>query len=312
MKKNKIAFSQGKMSFKNTFKKPGMYLVFLWVIFTVIIIGWIILASFSSTRNIFSGSLIFKEVSEKYALKNPDKVSKFLSKAYTITFAPENYYRALVAHNVGSYFLNSILYTFTSIIGILLISAPAAYVLARFKTRFNKIIINMFVIALGIPAIMIIMPLFSMFSAMRLINSRWLLIILYICMGVPFTVFFLISFFKNLSYTFEEAAAIDGCSAMGTFWKIMVPLAQPGIITVSIFNFITFWNEYFMALIFANSSELRPVAVGLYSMIQSMKYIGDWAGMFAAVVIIFMPTFLLYIFLSEKIIAGVTGGAIKG
>ncbi|GAB1483167.1 hypothetical protein MASR2M78_19830 [Treponema sp.] len=92
----------------------------------------------------------------------------------------------------------------------------------------------------------------------------------------------------------------------------MLPLAQPGIITVSIFNFITVWNEYFMALIFANKMTLRPVAVGLYSMIQSMRYIGDWAGMFAAVVIVFLPTFIIYIFLSEKIIAGVTGGAIKG
>ena len=92
----------------------------------------------------------------------------------------------------------------------------------------------------------------------------------------------------------------------------MLPLAQPGIITVSIFNFITVWNEYFMALIFANKGDMRPVAVGLFSMIQSMRYTGDWAGMFAAVVIVFLPTFILYILLSQKIIANVTGGAIKG
>jgi N-acetylglucosamine transport system permease protein len=99
---------------------------------------------------------------------------------------------------------------------------------------------------------------------------------------------------------------------MRTFWTIMLPLAQPGIITVSIFNFINIWNEYFMSLIFANSNATRPVAVGLYSMINSMKYTGDWAGMFASVIIVFLPTFLLYLFLSEKIIAGVTGGGIKG
>ncbi|MEG2852313.1 MAG: carbohydrate ABC transporter permease, partial [Hydrogenoanaerobacterium sp.] len=149
-------------------------------------------------------------------------------------------------------------------------------------------------------------------SSLKLTNSRGLLIFLYICMNVPFTIFFLVTFFKNLSVSFEEAAAIDGCSPMKTFWVIMLPLVQPGIITVTIFNFITIWNEYFMALIFANNSKLRPVAVGLYSMIQSMKYTGDWAGMFASVVIVFLPTFILYIFLSEKIIAGVTGGAIKG
>jgi N-acetylglucosamine transport system permease protein len=129
---------------------------------------------------------------------------------------------------------------------------------------------------------------------------------------MPFTVFFMIAFFQNISFSFEEAASIDGCGPIRTFWVIILPLAQPGIITVTIFNFITVWNEYFMALIFANKTDLRPVAVGLYSMIQSMRYTGDWAGMFAAVVIVFLPTFLLYIFLSEKIIAGVTSGAIKG
>ena len=107
-------------------------------------------------------------------------------------------------------------------------------------------------------------------------------------------------------------AAIDGCSPMRTFWTIMFPLAQPGIITVSIFNFITVWNEYFMSLIFANKTAVRPVAVGLYNMISAMRYTGDWGGMFASVVIVFLPTFILYLFLSEKIIRGVTGGAIKG
>ena len=93
---------------------------------------------------------------------------------------------------------------------------------------------------------------------------------------------------------------------------IILPLAQPGIITVTIFNFITVWNEFFMALVFANNSEIKPLALGLYSMTQSMRYSGDWAGMFASVVIVFLPTIVLYVFLSEKIISGVTGGGVKG
>jgi N-acetylglucosamine transport system permease protein len=86
----------------------------------------------------------------------------------------------------------------------------------------------------------------------------------------------------------------------------MLPLAQPGILTVTIFNFITVWNEYFISLIFANDTALRPVAVGLFATVQSMRYTGDWAGMFAAVVIVFLPTFILYLFLSEKIVGGIT------
>lgn len=267
---------------------PGYALLSLWCAFTFLVIGWIILASFSTTPNIFQNTL-FKD-----------------------GIHPENYVKALVTHNVAKYFLNSIIYTIISCFGIVLVGAPAAYILARFPFKFNNAIQKVFVMALGIPAIMIIMPLFGIVTALKMTNSRLILIILYIGINIPFTVFFLIAFFKNLSFTFEEAAAIDGCSPMKTFWIIMLPLAQPGIITVTIFNFITVWNEYFMALIFANNSNMRPLAVGLFSMIQSMRYTGDWAGMFAAVVIVFLPTFILYIILSEKIIANVTGGAIKG
>lgn len=267
---------------------PGYALLSLWCAFTFLVIGWIILASFSTTPNIFQNTL-FKD-----------------------GLHPENYIKALVTHNVAKYFLNSLIYTLISCFGIVLVGAPAAYILARFPFKFNNAIQKVFVMALGIPAIMIIMPLFGIVTALKMTNSRLVLIILYIGINIPFTVFFLIAFFKNLSFTFEEAAAIDGCSPMKTFWIIMLPLAQPGIITVTIFNFITVWNEYFMALIFANNSNMRPLAVGLFSMIQSMRYTGDWAGMFAAVVIVFLPTFILYIILSEKIIANVTGGAIKG
>ena len=119
-------------------------------------------------------------------------------------------------------------------------------------------------------------------------------------------------FFQRSTSKFGRTAYIYCSTPIYTFWKNKFPLAQPGIITVVIFNFITIWNEYFMALVFVNDAKYKPVASGLQAMIQSMKYVGDWAGLFAAVVIVFLPTFIIYIFLSEKIIAGVTGGAVKG
>ncbi len=290
-----MAKKEKKIKDKINWKKelsllPGYIIVTLWVIFTFVLIAWIILASFSTTREIFNGTLF----------------------QFKTGFHFENYVKAWKTQKVSVFFMNSLLYTLVSCTFVVIIAAPAAYVLSRFNFKLNALLQNMFATALGIPAIMIIMPLFAIVSSMKLTNSRTLLIFLYISMNVPFTIFFLLTFFKNLSVSFEEAAAIDGCSPMGTFWKIMLPLAQPGIITVTIFNFITIWNEYFMALIFANATKVRPVAVGLYNMIQSMRYTGDWGGMFAAVVIVFLPTFILYIFLSEKIIAGVTGGGVKG
>jgi hypothetical protein len=119
------------------------------------------------------------------------------------------------------------------------------------------------------------------------------------------------AYFANISKAYEEAAAIDGCHPVKTFWKIVFPLAQGGVVTVTIFNFIAIWNEYFLSLLFVNSEKLRPVALGLFSMINGMKYSGDWSGLFASVIIVFIPTFVLYIGLSKKIIGGITGG-VKG
>lgn len=275
---------------------PGYIVCALWILFTFIVVGWVICASFLTSGEIFSGTMM----------------KTFFDRLSNMNLKIENYIKAWNTQKVNVFFMNSLIYTLISCSAVIIISAPASYVLSRFKFKGNMLIQNLLATALGIPAIMIIIPLFSMITSLKLTNTRPTIIFLYIAMNVPFTVFFLLAFFKNLSITFEEAAAIDGCSPMETFWKIMFPLAQPGIITVTVFNFITIWNEYFMSMIFANKSKVRPVAVGLYNMIQSMRYTGDWGGMFASVVIVFAPTFVLYLFLSDKIIAGVTGGAIKG
>ncbi|MDO4600947.1 MAG: carbohydrate ABC transporter permease [Eubacteriales bacterium] len=272
---------------------PGYIILILWVIFTIALLGWVFGASFSTTAEIFQG-----------------KALKFESGLHF-----ENYAKAWNGAGVAGFFANSLLYSIVSCVILILVCAPAAYVLSRFDFIANKFIQTSFVSAMGVPAIMVVLPLFSFISGMGILNilpaARTTLIILYVGINVPYTTIFLLTFFSNISKTYEEAAAIDGCPPMRTFWKIMFPMAQSGIVTVTIFNFINIWNEYFLSLIFANSDKLKPVAPGLYGMINSMKYTGDWAGMFAAVIIVFLPTFILYIFLSEKIIGGVTGG-IKG
>lgn len=275
---------------KQTHLIPGYILCIIWVIFTFLLVGWVFLASFSTTSEIVRGDMM-----------------KFES-----GFHFENYSNAWSSQKVGVFFVNSLIYTIISCSVIVVVGAPAAYVLSRFRFRGNMFFQNLFASALGVPVIMIVMPLFSIITYLKLANTRGLIIFLYIAMNVPFTIFFLLSFFKNLSFTFEEAAAIDGSSPMKTFWKIMLPLAQPGIITVTIFNFITVWNEFFMSMLFASKQKIRPIAVGLYNMVKGMQYTNDYGGLFASVMIVFAPTLLLYIFLSDKIIAGVTGGAIKG
>lgn len=288
-KKNKAKYKD-KVNWKKEISLlPGYIIVFVWIIFTAAFLFWILGASFSTSREIFSGS-----------------VFKFES-----GFHFENYINAWQSQNVSVFFANSLLYAVVSCVCVILISAPAAYVLSRFEFIGNKVIKSGLIVAMSIPAVMIIMPIFALTTQWH-VKGRILLILLYIFLNVPFTTTYLLNFFATLSRTYEEAAAIDGCSPSKTFWVIMLPLVQPAIITVTIFNFLGVWNEFFMALIFASSEKMTPVGVGLLQIVNSMKYTGDYGGLFAAVVIVFLPTFLLYIFLSEKIIAGVTGGGIKG
>lgn len=285
--------SSGTINWKKELKlAPGYLLLILWISFTLILLGWVVAASFSTTKAIFSGHVL----------------------SQGIHF--DNYIKAWTNSHVSTIFFNSLEYSVISCSLLILICAPAAYVLSRFDFVANKLIQTSLVSAMGVPVVMIVLPLFSLVAGMSILNhyvaNKAVLIFLYVGVNVPYTTIFLLTFFANISRAYEEAAAIDGCPPMKTFWKIMFPMAQSGIITVTIFNFINIWNEYFISLIFANSDKVRPVAVGLYSMINSMKYTGDWSGMFAAVIIVFLPTFILYIFLSEKIIAGITGGGVKG
>ena len=268
---------------------PGYLVVGIWVLFTAVMLFWILGASLSTSRDIFKGEIF----------------------QFSTGLHFENYTLAWNAQNVSVFFGNSLLYSVISCVGVLAISAPAAYVLSRWQFTGGKALRIGLVIAMSVPVIMVIMPIYSL-SVQWGIKGRVLLILLYIMLRVPYTAIYLLDFFSTLSRTYEEAAYLDGCSGPNTFLKIMLPLVQPAIITVTIFNFMSVWNEFFMALIFTSSESMAPVGVGLLNIINSMKYTGQWGGMFAAVIIVFLPTFLLYIFMSEKIIAGVTGGGVKG
>ena len=259
-----------------------------WTLFGIYAIGWIILASFSTTGEIFRGTLLATGVHW------------------------EAYIKALKTENMGLYFINSIIYVFTAIFFILLISAPAAYVLSRAIFPGRNFLYTMFIAGQGVPGVMLLIPLYIIALKFSLVNTSGIgLIIVYVTTSIPFAVYFLGSFFASLPKELEEAARIDGCTDIQAFWKVMLPLAQPGLITMGVFQFVSLWNDYFWALVFVNTDKQRTIALGLQSLIQSMQYTGDWAGMFAGVVIVFVPTFILYIVLSERIIAGITIGAVK-
>ncbi|MBO8435542.1 MAG: carbohydrate ABC transporter permease [Spirochaetes bacterium] len=269
---------------------PGYIIILIWIGFTAAFLLWILGASLSTTPEIMQG-----------------KVFKFETGLHF-----ENYALAWSQQNVARYFANSLLYSIAGCFFTILISAPASYVLSRYKFICNKIIKSSLIVAMSVPAVMIVLPIYAITASWRNAPDRLIFTVLMIFFRVPYTTVYLLNFFATLSRSYEEAAAIDGCSPAGTFWRIMFPLVQPALVTVTIFNFLGIWNEFFMALIFASSQSVAPVGVGLLQIVNSMRYTGQYGALFAAVIIVFLPTFLLYIFLSEKIIAGVTGGGVKG
>ena len=261
----------------------------IWVGFFVVSFGFILLASVSTTKEIFSGELLKSGIHW------------------------ENYVNVWKYNNIGRYFINSILSTIIPCLLIILISSPAAYVLSKKTFIGKKITMNCFVVGMSIPQVLVVIPIYCWFIEAGLVGHLYTLIILYTALNVPYTVFFLTAFFSTVPSALPEAAMIDGCSESSALWKVVVPVASPGIITVTIFNFMNIWNEYFMALIFANGNdEIRTLSMGLQSIITAMTYTGDWAGLFAAVIMVLLPTIILYLFLSEKIVAGVTSGSVKG
>lgn len=287
MKKNKSKFA------KQLELVPGYLVLIAWVGFTAVILFWVIAASLSTTGQIFSGTIFKFETGLHW----------------------ENYAKAWTAGNVSVFFKNSLIYAITSCFLLIVICAPYAYALQRFDFKGKNTIKRLLSAASGVPVIMIIIPLYMYVARMGLLQFEWsnrvVLITLFVATKIPYTTIFLMAYYENISKTYEEAAAIDGCPPVKTFWQIIFPLVQGGIATVTIFNFIGIWNEYFLSLLFVNSDALRPVALGLFSLINGMQYSGDWAGLFASVIIVFMPTFIIYVFLSKKIIGGLVGG-VKG
>ncbi|AIQ24898.1 MULTISPECIES: carbohydrate ABC transporter permease [unclassified Paenibacillus] len=260
----------------------------VWLIFTIIIFGYAFLASLSTTREIFTNKLLASG------------------------FHFSNYTRLFEETKIGLYFLNSLVYTVTSCVGIIVVAAPAAYILGRIQFRGKRLVDLMFISALSVPGLLISIPLFSLFYSLNLTGSTFTLIFVYIFTNVPFAVFLLTGFFASIPKELEESAAIDGCGPIKAFIKIILPMAQAGILTLTIFNVMGIWNEYFYALIFANNPDRHPIALALQSIVVGYTNTGNYSGIFAASLLVFLPTFILYLLVSRKIVAGITIGSVKG
>jgi N-acetylglucosamine transport system permease protein len=228
----------------------------------------------------------------------------------------DNFVRAWVKARMGDYLINTLLIIIPALFFTLLLSAMAAYVLARFEFRGRTIITYLFLLGMVFPIFLALVPLYFVTQKLGLLDTYQGLILVYIAFSLSFTIFFLTNFFKTLPKELGEAALIDGASQYGIFFRIYLPLAQPGLVTMGIFNFLGQWNQYILpnTLMITNTDTITHYVLsqGLYYLQAKQFYQNDWSGLFAAVTIVMIPTLVVYLIFNDRIEKGMTAGAIKG
>ncbi|MEV6792116.1 carbohydrate ABC transporter permease [Streptomyces sp. NPDC051320] len=223
----------------------------------------------------------------------------------------ENWSRAWNQAHMSEYFGHTIVVVGFSLVGTLLLGSMAAYVLARFDFPGNRFIYYLFIGGMSFPIILALVPLFFVMNNMGLLNTTYGLILVYIAYSLPFTVFFLTSFFRTMPGEVAEAAMIDGASHTRTFFQVMLPMAKPGLISVGIFNFLGQWNQYMLPTVLNTDPHKRVLAQGLVELATSQGYKGDYSGLFAGLVMAMLPVLAAYIIFQRQVVAGLTAGALK-
>ena len=222
---------------------------------------------------------------------------------------PVNFVTAWTVGDFATATMNSVVTTLVSSFLTVALAAPAAYYLTRVENRLTNTLTIYFLLGLGIPAQVNDIPLFVMLNEVYLTDSLIGLNLVYIGVSMPFTVFLLTAFFRSLPLEMEEAAALDGTTAFGTFWRITLPLAKGGILTAFVLQVISHWNETLLALTLLQSTEKYTLPVALISFIQQQTYSGaDWGGLFAGLCIVVLPMLAIYLWLGRRLTEGLTLG----
>lgn len=281
--------------------KVFIYLVLAVLAITILVpVAWVFVAS-------------IKENSEFYG--NPWTLPK--------GFHFQNFIDAWQTADMGSFVLNSVLVTALGIVLLIIIALPAAYVLARFPFKGRKLWSTLFMAGLFINVNYIVVPIFLMlnngdsflrrvFGSPFFLNNLFILALVYASTALPFTIYLLSGYFKSLAKDYEEAAYVDGAGYFRTMVQVIMPMAKPSIVTVVLFNFLAFWNEYIISMTLLTKPELKTLPVGLMNLMAAQKSAVQYGQMYAGLVIVMIPTLILYICVQKKLTQGMTLGGLKG
>lgn len=278
-----------------------LYRIFIYVVLivfalTIIVpVGWVFLAS-------------LKENAEFY--QNPWSLPAGL---YF-----ENFARAWKEAHMGEYFLNSVIVTAVALAILLVVALPAAYVLARYRFGGRHLMRTLFMGGLFINVSYIVVPIFLMLvdagnlvGSPIFLNNRFVLALVYASTALPFTIYLLSGYFQTLPKEYEEAAYVDGSGYMQTMIRVMIPMARPSVITVILFNFLSFWNEYIIAITLMTQDWAKTLPVGLMNLMKAQNAAAQYGQMYAGLVIVMLPTLILYILVQKKLTQGMNVGGLK-
>lgn len=255
---------------------------------------WVVLTAFRPNREVLAKPPIW--IPENPGLTNFAKIFGFAADQ--------------VAIPVPAYFTNSIVIALTSTVIALLIGMSGGYAFARFRFRNKNALFLGLMLSRTVPGIALSLPVFIIWSKLGLIDTKLGLIIVYVALNVPFTIWLIDGFFRQIPREMSEAAQVDGCTRWQAFWKIEFPLAKSGIASAGIFAFLTSWNEYALASNLTRSTDSKTLPVGLMDF--TAQFTIDWAGMSAMAVIIIIPALILTFLVQKHLIAGLTFGGVKG
>ena len=217
------------------------------------------------------------------------------------------------AHNgVGlfTYMKNSVIIAFSATVLGIVLSVPASYGLARFKTRFVAILLFIFLVAQMLPSSLILTPLFMTFKKLGILNNYLSAILSDATLTIPFSVIVLRTYFKDIPKELDEAATIDGCNAWQTFLKVMLPICKPGVATAVAMSLFMAWGDMVFSLTFLTKEELKPISLILY---KAMGELGvRWEILMAYATLIVLPILIIFIFMQKYIVSGMTAGSVKG
>lgn len=263
------------------------FYICVFVIMTLLPIIWLIISSFKTN---------FEFETQPFSLPEVWQI--------------ENYKNAIQMAGLGRLFFNSILVAvFTTALNIF-VSSMGAFAIARENFRFKNTLLNIILSGVLIPIIALMVPYFKIISTLGIYDSLPGLILTYSAINIPISVFLIHGFMSSLPNELEEAAVIDGCSFAQRFTRIIFPLTKPGLVTAGTFVFIYCWNEFTYAMLLTSSESSRTLQLGIRFF--RSQFVTNYTSMLAAIVITMVPTILVYIFLHDRIISGMTSGAVKG